>query len=277
MISIKARGGDKMRILAMTCCCVDVFPEKNTIAVGGNALNLAVNCAMTNLAEVYLMGNIGNDDYGKEIIKVIDKYKIGREHLYVVEGQTANHIIKIAKDGDRYFTEGSWTDGVYGDYRISEQDRKYMNTMDAVAVTLYDPNYKDIINIRRNGNFTLAVDFHDESLKEEWKEDLDAIDLFFISGKTQELPELKKWSAQFPQTVFVATLGAKGSIAYFKEEEFVWPAEKVDEVIDTTGCGDSYQGAFIAHYLKTKDILYAMKEGSKSAARTLTHVGGVIA
>ncbi len=265
-----------MRILAMTCCCVDVFPEKNKIAVGGNALNLAVNCAMTNIAEAYLMGNIGTDAYGKEIIKVVDKYKIGRERLYRVEGETANHIIRIAKDGDRYFTEGSWTDGVYGDYRISEQDKQYMNTMDAIAVTLYDPNYKEIINIKRKGKFVLAVDFHDELLHNEWKEDLDAIDLFFISGKKEELPELKKWSNEF-STVFVATLGAEGSIAYYKGEEFVCPAEPVDEVVDTTGCGDSYQGAFIAHYIKTQDILYSMREGSKAATKTLKHVGGVIA
>ncbi len=24
-----------MKVLAMTCCCVDVYPEKNTITVGG--------------------------------------------------------------------------------------------------------------------------------------------------------------------------------------------------------------------------------------------------
>ncbi len=221
------------------------------------------------------MGNIGTDDYGKEIIKVVDKYKIGRERLYVAEGETANHVIRIAKDGDRYFTEGSWTDGVYGDYRISEEDKAYMHTMDAVAATLYDPNYKDIINIKRNGKFLLAIDFHDESLRQEWKKDLDAIDLFFISGKKEELPELRSWSLEFPKTVFVATLGKEGSIAYYRGEEFICPAEEVTEVVDTTGCGDSYQGAFIVNYLKTRGILQAMKEGSKGAARTLGHVGGV--
>jgi len=36
----------------------------------------------------------------------------------------------------------------------------------------------------------------------------------------------------------------------------------VEKVVDTTGCGDSYQGAFIVDYLMNGDILSAMKAGS---------------
>ena len=44
------------KILAMTCCCVDVFPEKNIVNAGGNALNAAASCSKTGKTEVFLNG-----------------------------------------------------------------------------------------------------------------------------------------------------------------------------------------------------------------------------
>ena len=83
---------------------------------------------------------------------------------------------------------------------------------------------------------------------------------------------LKKWSEKY-NTLFVLTLGVDGSIAYKSGKEFTYEAVKVEKVIDTTGCGDSYQGAFITDYIINGDILSSMKAGSKSAAVTLSHIG----
>ncbi len=262
-----------MKILAMTCCCVDVYPEKGVVAAGGNALNLAANCTKMPKTEVHLMGNIGTDSYAEEIKKAVHKYDINHQHLYEVDGVSANHIIHIATDGDRYFTENSWTDGVYGDYRISPDDEIFMNSMDAIATTCYDPNFKKIIEISRNSDFILAVDFHDEKVNNEWEELFDAIQLFFISGRKEELPKLMEWSKKY-KTVFVATLGKDGSVAYLDGLEYICPAVQVDEVVDTTGCGDTYQAGFIASYCETGNIETAMKEGSRLAAITLSHMGG---
>jgi hypothetical protein len=43
------------KILTMACCCVDIFPEKNIVNAGGNALNVAVSCSKTSKADVFLM------------------------------------------------------------------------------------------------------------------------------------------------------------------------------------------------------------------------------
>jgi fructoselysine 6-kinase len=86
---------------------------------------------------------------------------------------------------------------------------------------------------------------------------------------------LKKWSREY-STVFVATLGENGSAAFKDGVEYLCDAVEVDEVVDTTGCGDSYQGAFIVDYLCNGDVLSAMKAGAASAAVTLGVVGAVI-
>jgi fructoselysine 6-kinase len=100
------------------------------------------------------------------------------------------------------------------------------------------------------------------------------IDLFFISAQNEQLPLLKKWSCEFP-ALFVATLAEHGSATYKDGEEYSCRAVNVSKIVDTTGCGDSYQGAFIVDYLINKDVVSAMKAGSEAAAITLSFEGAV--
>lgn len=262
-----------MKILAMTCCCVDVFPEKNTVVAGGNALNLAVACSKTGKAGVYVMGNIGDDDYGKTVRESASRFNIDLSRLYTVKGFTAHHVINIDSNGDRYFKPGSWHDGVWKKYIITPSDAEFMKEMDAVATTCYESCFESIIDLRKKSNFMLSVDFHDEKINSHWEKYFNMIDLFFISGNNQNLDVLEKWSKKF-NTVFTATLGRDGSISFHKGKKFLCDAVKVEKIIDTTGCGDSYQGTFLTDYLLRRDVRGAMESGSKAAAETLSFVGG---
>lgn len=262
------------KILAMSCTCVDIYPEKQKETAGGNALNLAGNCAKVANTDVYIMGNIGNDQHGKTIVEMAKKHHINYDHLHVIEGKSATHIIHISGDGERYFTESSWDGGVYENYRINDEDGIFMQNMDVVATTIYDPDFNGILNMRRKSDFLLAVDFHDEKLNNIWERYFDAIDLFFWSAEKSQLHILCEWSKKY-STIFIATLGKDGSVAYKNGIEFVCEAEKVHQIVDTTGCGDSYQGAFIAEYIINRDIARSMKKGSEAAAITLSFVGAL--
>jgi len=262
-----------LKILAMSCCCVDVFPEKSVVNAGGNALNVAASCARTGKAEVFLTGNIGTDMYAEKIMETADKHQINRQKLREVEGESAHNNIYLTKDGDRYFLEDSWTAGVYPSYRISAKDAAFMKEFDAIATTFHDPDLKRLLDISLESHFFLSVDFLSHTPKHTWREYLPAIDLLLINGKKDFFPLLKEWSCEF-HTLFVATLGEAGSIAYLDGTEYRCEAVKVDAATDTTGCGDSYHGAFLVDYLTHRDVLSAMKAGSASAAYTLSFIGG---
>lgn len=77
-----------MKILALSDFCVDIFPQSGQILSGGNALNLAVCCKRAG-ADVFVMGNIGKDEYGAVLKKAMDKNGLNREKVYEVEGETA--------------------------------------------------------------------------------------------------------------------------------------------------------------------------------------------
>jgi fructoselysine 6-kinase len=270
--------GGAMKILTLARFCVDVFPEQGSVYAGGNALNVAVSCAKTKQADVFLMGNIGTDNYGNKIAEIADKHSLNREHLYRINGETASNKIHISADGERNFVPNAWNEGVLADFEISAQDKAFIKTMSAVATTVLDKPLEDLLAIRAESDFMLAVDFMDDKqceFSENWRDYLPNLDLFFISGTAKTVPILKQWSLEFPAVVFAATLGENGSVAFHNGAQYACEAVKFEKIVDTTGCGDSYQGAFIVDYLHNRDVESAMKAGTGSAAVTLGFVGAV--
>jgi fructoselysine 6-kinase len=269
------------QILTTARFCVDVFPQQNRVLAGGNALNVGANCAKAG-ARVFLMGNIGTDEYGDKIAESANRHGLNCERLRRVIGETASNKI-VLENGERVFVSDAWNDGVLRDYDISPSDEAFLRGMDAVATTVKDYFLEKLLAIRSSSGssstFLLAVDFMDDTqcaFREEWREYLSSLDLFFISGKPQYLPILRQWSRDFPKAVLIATLGENGSVAFRGGAQYDCPAAKVAQVIDTTGCGDSYQGAFLVDYLEHGDISRAMAAGAASAAVTLGFVGAVL-
>jgi 2-dehydro-3-deoxygluconokinase len=54
------------------------------------------------------------------------------------------------------------------------------------------------------------------------------------------------------------------------------PTEPVDDVVDTTGAGDSFNGAFLAEYLHSSDIGASINAGQKCAALVISVHGALV-
>jgi len=263
----------KKKIIAMTCMCVDVFDALDQIRPGGEALNFIANCCEQDHIERYIIGAIGNDAYGDRILDSIKDKDIHREHIHRVKGITANNVTYLTKEGDRYYKPDSWTGGVYQNFKLSDEDKELMKQAYLIHTGVTCPNFKEILEFKKKNPFMLSVDFDITRDFDSWKEYLPYIDFFFISGDEEVLSKISELSEEF-HTVFVATLAEKGSIAFYRGHKYQTCAVPVAEVIDTTGCGDSYQAGFICEYLKHRNILASMIKGSETASKTLSFVGG---
>ena len=71
----------------------------------------------------------------------------------------------------------------------------------------------------------------------------------------------------------IVTLGENGSICVTPEKYFYQPAFKVN-VVDTTGCGDVFHGAFIFGLLQKWDLNETMRFASATAALKCREIGG---
>jgi fructoselysine 6-kinase len=262
-----------MKITALTSVCVDYFPEQDKVFVGGNSLNFATQCKLLGIENVSVVGAVGNDRFGNLIEQYLDNLIINRSHLYRTDWPTASNKIFINKEGDRYFKADSWNGGAFDVFRLSENDWDQISGSSLVAMPAGDPNLKELLK-RRNKNQLVVIDFLDYFGVDSIKHCISDIDIVFLSGKDEMLDDLRELSSQSGKMI-VATLGANGSVAFFQKKKYFHKAIEVDNIIDTTGCGDSFQAAFSIEWMNTKDVDKSLKAGSIAAGKVLGFMGGV--
>jgi sugar/nucleoside kinase (ribokinase family) len=261
-----------MNILAMSVCCVDVFPDTGRCYVGGNSLNFAVQAKKSGAEKAAVLGAIGNDEYGQLIRSYLYENAIDTAYLHTLPTRTASNRIYIDAQGDRYFLPDSWDGGAYAEYRVTPRDLDYLNTFDLVAITCHDPNFPAVLENKKN--YHLVVDYLDSRDFAFMERALTKTDITFISGNDEVVEVLKPLSQRY-HALIVVTLGARGSAVLLNGQSWYQPAEPVSNVVDTTGCGDAYQATFSLSWFKDGSIEKAMKAGSVAAAYVLGHVGGV--
>lgn len=264
----------KISILAMTVCGVDVYPQKNETHVGGNSVNFAVQCIKQGVANTSVLGCVGSDDFGWNVIQSLIHNKVNITHLYAREGRTASNRIYISETGDRFFLPDSWDGGVYQTFLLSQEDWIFAHEHDIIAIPANNPNFQKALE-EFSGTGKLVVDFLDSRDFCLFEKVFPQIALGFISGDTGVVSRLKHLSETI-EIPIVVTLGAEGSITLYHGKEFFQKAFPVETIIDSTGCGDSYQAAFTVSWFNNSNILMAMKAGASAAAETLKHMSGII-
>ncbi|MCM1334876.1 MAG: PfkB family carbohydrate kinase [Bacteroides sp.] len=264
-----------MIFTTLTCACADIFNGTGEIFPGGESLNFS--CAVKAVSpetEVFLVGAVGDDEAGHIVRATAERCGVNTDHLYTEAGKTASNRTYLTPDGDRYYRPDSWDSGVYGTFRLGERDRSLLRRSDLVHTSIYCPSFGEILTERESGGFRLAVDFNDSRVFTEWEGFLDRVDLFFISGDEAVCRVAREWSERYAG-VFIVTLGERGSRAFRSGAAFSEAAVSVERVVDTTGCGDSYQAGFCAELFRSGDLSRAMKAGALAAARVVGRFGGV--
>ncbi len=262
----------KLSVVTLSCMCADVFDNK--ITAGGEALNFAADICVNAHISVTVIGAIADDEYGKFILDSIEHKPINKEFIHIVKGETAYNRTYLTDKGDRYYKPDSWHGGVMEKYRLSDNDKEKIKSADLVHVTRHCPNFPEVIDCKKSADFLLAVDFDISRDYENWDSVLPYCNFVFISGNEEVKEKAKQLAFKYSDTIFTVTLAENGSIAFKNTEEFICSAVPVKEVIDTTGCGDSYEAGFLSEYLKSADIKKAMENGSRTASVTLSFMGG---
>ena len=262
-----------MTITAMTVLCVDFYEQQGLVLVGGNSVNFATQCRQNGVSDVALIGAIGDDTYGKDILAYVDKRGIDRSHVQVLPGKTASNRILINEQGDRYFPPNAWDGGVYQDFRLTEADWEFALSRDLIAIPANNINFQESLQ-RKTPHNVLACDFLDLRDFDLMEQTIPRMDLAFISGDEAML-QLAQRLSRTCSTIITVTLGAQGSVSWHRGQRIAVPAVAVAEVKDTTGCGDAYQAAFCVSFYQNRDIQAAMQAGSAAAAAILSHIGAV--
>lgn len=269
--------GSFMRLVCVGEITQDRYLLQNLTTVGGISLNQAVHARRCG-ADVALISCIGSDQAGRAALELLRRAGIDASRVLQRAGETAHQDIVITPEGERIFPPGGYGSGVLADWALRPEDIAFTRDFDLVVAPYFSQvaHIFDAVMFDANPRIRRAADFLD------WNElggdtqrierALPQLDVAFLSGNQQAI-DLLEPLAQRHDCLMVVTLGAEGSVALARGQRYYQAALPVDQVVDTTGCGDAFAAAFLVRYMQDGNIPEALLAGAKQSASVVSKFG----
>lgn len=242
---------------------------------GGKGANQAVAAARLG-AEVHMIGALGNDGFGKELLQNLNKENIGTEGIRRVEGPTGNALITVDVNGDNTILVYPGANQEVTSAWVQQQET-IIEKADWVMLQLEIPmnSVVEAARVAKKHNKNVLLNpAPAAALPEELISLVDVItpnetELALLSGSDDIATGAETLLQRGINTV-VVTLGDKGSVAYTGHTSVTAPPYKV-KAIDATAAGDTFNAAlmvFLGHGEQMEDALdYANAAGALATTR----------
>lgn len=245
--------------------CIDRYLPLAQAAVGGNAINVAVQLALLGEQCSYF-GAIGRDNAGRWTREALIDNGVGVSHLQELNAPTAYTDIDVDAAGERIIAFEEF--GTSALYAPTPQDISALVGMDHIHIGWF------------NGAGTLrqALAASRVSFSQDVAVNPDAsgLEIGFESVGPSEV--LARAALQrllgLGCRVAVVTCGAMGSIASDGGDVVATGIRALPSVVDTTGAGDTFIAGFLSAWKRERPLAVCLACGRDAAARTCGHVGG---
>lgn len=250
-----------------------VLGESFKTVPGGKGANQAVAAARLG-AEVIMVGRVGDDHFGQDIMNNFRLNGVSTDHVETVthmESGTA-HIILAEGDNSIVVVKAA-NNEVTPEY--IDRSLEAFEGADMVMIQLEIPEetVTHVSRICRSRGVPLLLNPAPASpLKEEVIENA-----AYITPNEHEakilFPGMTVSEAlrRYPNKLFI-TEGSQGVRFYDGEQEVVVPSYKV-KVVDTTGAGDTFNAAFAVALAEGKPMLESVRFANRAASLSVTKFG----
>ena len=245
---------------------------------GGGNVGSALVAAARLGAKCGVVGIVGDDAYGQFCIDDFSRHNIDTSHLIKDAGNKTSFCIclaEISTTGRSFIAKP----GTRRQPTITELDKDYLSTSKYIHLgPMGKPQVQaavwakemGITVVDDAGYFNSDTDAH-----------TDLIDVFVGSehyykglfSDNHYANNCKTIQKRGPKIV-VFTLGAKGCVGIDGDQYFAVPAFHNISIVDTTGAGDVFHGAFIFGLLQGWDVKKASLFSSAVSAIKCTRLGG---
>lgn len=231
----------------------EVHPTLDFICSSGGPVGTALSTASKLGSKTIMIDKISDDIIGKSILSDYLKYDVDTSYIQIEKNkQSASATILVKKStGDRaiYFTPSTTTElsdispfiDVIKNSKILHINGRHKQILsDAITIA---KNYN--VKISFDGGANRYNEFNDLLAQ---KSDICILAKDFANKYTNEIDTIKALKIIIEKGSYIAgiTLGDKGSYIMNNNYNIIYqPAFKQKNIIDTTGCGDSYHGAFL--------------------------------
>ncbi len=243
---------------------------------------------------------VGDDPMSDDMLAFMAGAGIGTSHIRRIKGRTPGLYLINLKDGERsfsYWRESSAArqlavDGERLREAIEASDVVYFSGI-TLAILSHDSAETLLSELRRAKAIGKLVVF-DPNLRPRLWTSLDTMHATVSEGaraSTLVMPSFDDEAAHFGDPSISATIrryrqlgaamvvvkdGANGITVGTAAGDTRVEAETVSTVVDTTSAGDSFNGAFLAEYLQSKDAIAAARFAARVAARVIGEHGALV-
>jgi sugar/nucleoside kinase (ribokinase family) len=255
------------------------------VTPGGTAAGVAVDLATLG-ASVSTVGAVGDDEAGEFLVAALARRGVDTTRIVRLGGvQTSASILLVRENGDRpaLHVRGANAQVTWDDLDLSglrDCAGFHFGGFDAMAA-LGVGRSAEMIRTARSGGAMVSMDFQSAAryLAPELLTLLPEVDVFLpnqeqaagLVGADEPVEIVERLLARGAKSV-VVTCGADGAVYGDGTQILRTPAYPV-EVVDTTGCGDSFSSAFLLSTLKGYPPADALRLASAAAGLVATGLG----
>jgi sulfofructose kinase len=254
-------------------------PLLDLVEMGGGLAATAVAAAARLGARCAMFGCVGDDDHGHKIINGLQSGGVDTSGLAVLPGESSQFAFCIAHQptGQRTIY---WRPGSYD--RLGPGQINLTLATDCRCV-LVDHHHlgaaTELATVARAQGLPVVADV------ERWQPGIEALlsacthpvvprrfaAALSASGNVLEgVGLMQRWGAQ----VVVVTAGELGATAFIGDQQYHQPAFAVTPLVDTTGAGDVFHGAFACALTRHFDLPEALTFAAAAAALSCRGLGG---
>ncbi len=248
--------------------------DRISLDVGGSGFNVAkVLSILGNNVEFF--GKVGNDTYGKMILKEMRKSGISIRNVGIENSLTGFSLVFIY-GGEKTILTYRGANNLLDENDLNEDSIRRCEWFIFTSM-ISKENIRFLekaIKVAKNNGVKVVcnpsvamVDYQKNNLLKLLKKSdfvimnkKEAMKLTKTKNPLEACRKLKKIS----NSNVIVTMGKNGSVIFEKEIK-IFKAYKV-KVIDTTGAGDSFTAAFVHSYSKTSSFEFSMKFSNAYAA-----------
>lgn len=255
-----------------------VTDAKLTLLPGGKGANAAIAAARLG-AEVSMLGRVGEDAFGRELIKNLRENGVDAEHVtYTPNAPTGSAFITVTPDGENAIVVSPGANRSFGPEEVDEAEAALREASVLIAqleVPIETVERAASIVTEAGGRFLFnlapAREVPERLLRLSDPLVVNEHEARFLLGEEARDPEgLAEMLLSLGPASVVVTLGAAGAILAAGDTTRSFPAPKI-EAVDTTGAGDAFVGALAARLAEgvslEEAVPYAVLAGAAAVAQ----------
>lgn len=257
---------NRMRIAAVSEICEEVYEPSGVRRLGGISVNFA-RAAERAGARAVVYSALGTDDAAARLETQMRAQGLSTERIRSIEGRTASQRIKL-QNGERVFC--GYDAGVLETYRPSDDELAELRGFDAVAMPISQETLPlanrclEALPVGRCvADFSVDSPVNQATEAADWIAPFPALAIAFVGGVPEFLPAIEKLSSRYFGLI-VLTAGRHGAWAVEHGTAIHQPSLAAN-VVNTTGCGDAFAGAFTVSWFTHRSAQDALRAGAEAA------------